>query len=168
MAGFFDFMTKVVNGEPVFEDAHQDAAARPTTPPQAQPQQPAIRKNDDSSFPVVYVKHVNTHVNGGNMEIYCLIHNDWPDEIVLDKIRLLGTVRELDASLPAGGEHDFLVYRGPKLQKESYEAWLDYKTKREGDYFEAIHDVKCAYHTDDKTFSVTDMRLRRPIRDIYG
>lgn len=168
--GFADFLSRMVNGQPVF-DANDEPggvvapkAADATSP--AAPQS-AIRKNDQASFPVVYVKHVTTHVHGRDMEIYCLIHNKWPEEVMLDKIRLLGTTHELDTYLPAGGERDFLVYKGPKLQKESYEAQLDYKTRREGDYFQAIHDVKCAYHADDKTYSVTDMRLRLPIRDIY-
>lgn len=167
---FSDFLTRMLNGQPVFDANDEPASgvvAKPASPTPQLPQS-AIRKNDAASFPVVYVKHVTTHLHGRDMEIYCQIHNKWPEEIMLDKIHLLGITSELDAYLSADDVSDFLVYKGRKLQKEAYEAQLDYKTRREGDYFASTHDVKCAYHADDKTYSVTDMRLRLPIRDIYG
>jgi hypothetical protein len=86
---------------------------------------------------------------------------------MLDKIRLLNTTRELDSFLRGGEEREFLVYDGPKLQKEYHEAQIDYKTQREADYFQATFDVKFNYHGNDGTYTVSEMHLHGPIRDIY-
>lgn len=173
MGSFFDFMGKMIQGKPVF-----DAGDKPEDPTQSQatvtpsttvePAAPLIRKEDQHTFPVAYVKHVVTHFGSNDMKIYCHIVNTWSQPIELDKIRLLDTKRELDAFLRAGEEREFLVYDGPKMQRQVHEAQLDYKTHEEGDYFEAIHDVTFTYHAEDKTYSVDEMHLRLPIRDIYG
>lgn len=163
MPGFFDFMKRMAEGKPVFTN-ESDAP----TPPIAAPAGPAIRKGDDRSFPVVRVEHVTTRFDGDRMRVYLRIINEWPEEILLDKIRAFGMVHEIDDFLRGGQQHEFLVYDGPRLDRQYHEAQLDYKTKREGDYFQAIHDVKFTYHAEDKTYSVDEMHLRRPIRDIYG
>ena len=176
MAGFFNFMQRMVQGKPIFEDeeAAKNKDKAPTDSPEApvDPLAPvapvsAIRKHDDSSFPVVYIKRTTTRIQGSNMQVYCHIKNTWPEEIMLDKIVLLGTTHELDDYLSGGDENEFLVYSGPRPQKQYYEAQLHYKTRQEGDYFEAIHDMTSTYHSEDKTYTISDIRLRRPIRDIY-
>lgn len=160
---FFEVIKRVAQGKPAFEDKNQSEQQQPEAPPQL-----AIRKGDDSSFPMVYVKRVKTDFNGSNMDVYCLIVNTWTGEVMLDKIRVAGRTREIDAFLQAGQENEFHVYSGPRLEKQYHEALLDYKTVHEGDYFEAVHDVTFAYHAQDRTYSIDEMRLRRPIRDIYG
>jgi len=102
------------------------------------------------------------------MEVYCRIVNTWPAEVLIDKIYMFGVKREIDATLRAGQEREFLVYSGSKLTKQYFEARLDYKTQEEGDYFEAIHDIMFLYHSEDKTYTINDIRLRKPIKDIYG
>ena len=86
---------------------------------------------------------------------------------MLDKIRLLGTKRELDTFLRAGEDREFLVYKGPKLQHEYHHAELDYKTVREGDYFRSVYNVSFTYNSMDKTYTINEMHLEHPIRDIY-
>lgn len=166
---FLDFMGRMFEGKPVFDEAD----SRPQDKPEASDDvaaapQSAIRKHDESSFPVVHVKRTKTTINGSNMQVYCMIENTWPDQVMLDKIRLCNTTRELDTYLRAGETKDFLVYSGPKLTHEYHEALLHYKTQQEGDYFEAVHDVDFEYHPEDKTYSVSELELRKPIRDIYG
>lgn len=168
MSGFFDFMRKMAEGKPVFDEQQQNGAqpaAQASTP---EPSGPAIDKGNERSFPVVRVKRVNTKLNGDRMQVYLRIVNEWPEEIMLDKIRAFGMVHEIDDFLDGNKEDEFLVYDGPRLTRQYNEAQLDYKTQRENDYFEAIHDVKFTYHAEDDTYSVNEMRLRLPIRDIYG
>lgn len=175
MAGIFDFLDRMVKGEPFFEDEKQKTTdprkADEATPgsPTEEPGAPAslIRKHDDSSFPVVYVKQVTARENGNKLQIYGWIQNDWPEEIMLDKIRFLNATRELDSFLNGHGGREFLLYDGPLLQHEHHEAQLDYKTKKEGDYFQAIHEVTFNFHPETKTYSVGELRLHHPIRDIY-
>ncbi len=166
---FFDVMKRMAQGKPAFEDegrqADEGASRQPT---EQAPSGPAIRKGDDSSFPVVYVRRTKTNLNGDKMEVYCQIVNAWPEEVLLDKITIGGEKREIDDFLGGGEEQEFLVYSGSRFAREVFEAQLDYKTQQEGDYFRAVHDVKCRYHDDDKRYSVSELRLRRPILDIYG
>jgi hypothetical protein len=180
MPGIFDFFDRMVRGEPVFDEqddknnrggfasdeAQQSRVGQPAPAPE--PTGPTIRKGDDSSFPVVQVKRLTPRINGTKMQVYGWIENEWPEEIMLDKIRWLNTTREIDSFLKGHEGRDFLLYDGPLLSHEYHEAQLDYKTQRDNDYFESIHDVTFTYHPNEKLYSVNEIRLRRPIRDIYG
>ena len=168
MAHFFEFIQRMIAGKPVFEDeTKHDVAPRPIDTPASDVSQSAIRKNEQQTFPVVRIRRVSTHLDGDTVRIYCHIQNTWPQEIMLDKIRLLGTMRELDTYLRGGEEREFLVYKGPKLTQEVHEAQLDYKTVQEGDYFRAMHDARFTYHPGDKSYTLDELRLHMPIRDIY-
>lgn len=171
MPSFFDFMKRMVEGRPVFDNPDEppsqppQQSSSPAPPPE---QKPSFDKGDQHSFPVVYVKRVSSRPSGNKLQVYGWIKNEWPEEIMLDKITLLNTKRELDSFLRGNEEREFLLYDGPRPTHEYHEAELDYKTQKEADYFRAIHDVKFDYHQEDKTYTIDDMHLRRPIRDIYG
>lgn len=173
---FFEVMKRMLQGQPAFVDEEKDD--RSDQPGHAdelaqagdgatEPRE-AIRKHDESSFPVAYVKRTKTNIRGDDMEVYCIIANTWPEKIMIDKIRIGSFVNELDDFLEGDEEQEFLVYKGDRFKREEFEAQLDYKTQNEGDYFRALHDVKYQYHDEDKTYSISEFRLRRPIIDIYG
>lgn len=151
----------------MFDERDAQPAPKDDTPQANQDAQPLIRKHEDATFPVVDIRQVTTHLDGNNVQVYCHIQNTWEQEVMLDKIRLLGTKRELDTVLRAGEDREFLVYKGPKLQHEYHEAELDYKTAREGDYFQAVFNVTFTYNPADKSYTVNEMNLEHPIRDIY-
>lgn len=173
---FFNFLSRMIEGKPVFEDVNKSSnpfnakseMIRPASQDKQDVERAIIHKGVENSFPVVYIKHVTTHVNDDSMEIYGQIVNNWPEEIMLDKVRICGAMREIDDFLRGGQEKEFLVYKGQKLKQQYYEAQLDYKTKREGDYFESIHNVTFLYHSQDGSYTVNEIRLHLPIRDIYG
>jgi len=102
------------------------------------------------------------------MQLYCYIVNSWPEEVMLDKIRIFNTTRELDTALRPHEEREFLIYDGPALTREYHEAQLDYKTHKEGDYFQTVHTLTFAYNTSDKTYLPSDIHVDGPVRDIYG
>lgn len=164
---FFEGLSRFLQGKPVFEDpnAPKESAKQPSGTDKT----PAgINKADQRSFPVVRIEDVASHMDGDHLQVYGEIKNEWPEEVMLDKIRLLNTVRELDAYLGGSEVREFLLYDGPTPARQYYEAELDYKTRKEGDYFRAIHDVGFEYNGTTKTYSVDELRLRQPIRDIYG
>jgi hypothetical protein len=173
MGHIFEFMRRMAEGKPVFEDAdahdepkkQEDQSISPD--PVVQQPEPLIRKNEDQTFPVVEIKRVTTHLDGDNIQIYCHFKNTWEQEVMLDKIRLLDTTHELDTFLRGGEDREFLVYKGPKLRHEYHEAQVDYKTVKEGDYFRAVYDVTFTYNPMDKSYTVNEMELHLPIRDIY-
>jgi|EndMetStandDraft_7_1072992.scaffolds.fasta_scaffold21451_3 hypothetical protein len=173
MPGFFDAMKRIAQGKPVFDANDQPNAPAISGAPVAghsagEQHESLIRKGSDRTFPVVYVKHTNVHMNGPTMQVYCRILNTWPEPIELDKIRILDRTHELDAPLRPNEEREFLVYNGPRPRNKITHAQLDYKTHHERDYFEAIHDVTFRYHDEDRSYSVDEVKLRLPIRDIYG
>jgi hypothetical protein len=179
--GLFDFLDRMAKGEPFFDDessakdkdnrvSFKPDEVKQTTPEQksAEATGPTIRKGDDSSFPVVYIKRLTPRVNGTKLQVYGQVKNEWPEEIMLDKIRWLNTTREIDSFLRGNEEREFLLYDGSLLSGEDHDALLDYKTTRDNDYFEAIHDVTFTYHANEKLYSPNEVRLQHPIRDIYG
>lgn len=173
MPTFFEGLRRMFAGKPIFDP--NDDARDPQNPREGEvpvlnePQvQSRIRKGDAHSFPVAYVTRTTCHVNGTHLDVYCHIRNNWPEQLFLDKIRLMDTTRELDTFLRPNEEREFLVYRGPQLTRQpSGQALLDYKTTHEGDYFQALHDVTYSLRPD-KTFTIAAIRLHPPIRDIFG
>lgn len=174
MPGFFNFMKRMAQGKPIY-DANDtlppdSQPSMPAAEPGAQPAQPtdSIQKGNAGTFPVVCVRHVDIHINGSNMEAYAHIANESSYKIFLDKLRAFGTERRIAGDLPPHGERSFLVYAGPQFFDQNHrDAYLDYRTDA-GDYFEARHDVSYMFHGNSKTYTIDEMRLRPPIRDIYG
>lgn len=126
-----------------------------------------INKGDYRTFPVVRVRDTNTHVNNGQMEIRSLIINDSPFHIDVDKVEIFEAAINIRYPLGPRQEKEFLIYRGPCMKEDEHqEMTIEYKTE-EGDYFKSIHDIK--FHINaDRSFSVTDIILHPPIRDIFG
>lgn len=196
MPSFFEGLRRLTQGKPVFDPnegqspgvdiTQQGQDAQPTaqqpwmqTPPQpaqpATPAQPAptaqpepiIDKANNRTFPVVYIKHTRALVNGNNMQVYCRIANSSPMDIDVHSIKLLGTETSMRFPLHPGGEKEFLIYNGPRLQGTQYhDAKLHYKTGN-GDYFEAYHDIRFMLNGADKTYIIDEINLHPPIRDIF-
>jgi hypothetical protein len=181
--GFFEGMKRLINGQPVF-DANDsgkgwtDQAGREkefsTGEGEQQPAQPeqkgpttGVIKNHPDTFPVVVVKRTRTRLNGTNQDVYCSIVNNSKGPVELDEINLAGRSRHINGYLRAGEEREWLCYSGPRSTAETYKvANLDYKDET-GDYFQSIYDVEYQYESD-KTYSVEELHLRLPIRDIKG
>jgi hypothetical protein len=181
MGQFLDFMKKMVEGKPVFEDENKTAAPQsqdapkspfgaPVLPTNSTPpdgNESKIVKHQPNTFPVIEVRRVKTHDDGTNIQVYCQLQNTWDEEILIDKIRVLDRKIELDFYLPPGDVRDFLVYKGPRLRREDKHAEIDYCTSRDKDYFRAEFIVKYTYNQEEGTYTIDEMVLDDPIRDIY-
>lgn len=183
MAGFFESMKRMIEGKPVF-DANddnkgwigkngqpQEASADPSAPVQSQPVEPksSIIKGNANTFPKVYVKRTRTQLSGSNQIVYVSIYNASQVEIELEELEIMGNSKQLGSHLRPGEEREFMVYNGPRKTSESHrEAHLNYKEDETNDYFQSIHDVEYQFEQGDKTYSVEELHLRLPIRDIYG
>src|SRR3954468_16519174 len=170
MGQFLNFMRKMVEGKPVFDDQNKSESSQsdipdspfgapvlPTnsTPPDGQAS--TIVKHEESTFPVVEVRRVKTHDDGTNVQIYCQLQNTWHEELLIDKIRLLNTKVELDFHLPPGDVRDFLVYKGPRLRDEDKHAEIDYCTSRGKDYFRVELNVTYTYDQVSGTYTINEM-----------
>jgi hypothetical protein len=172
MGHFFELMKRMAAGKPAFEDptakdGPDKKDEQSSAVPAPQEPKPLIRKQDENTFPVIEIKQAKTHLDGDNIQLYCQIQNTWEQEVMLDKIRLLGMTCELDTYLRPNENREFLVYKGPKLRHEDHEAQIDYKTAKEGDYFRAVYNVTFTYNPTDKSYTVNQMDIHLPIRDIY-
>ncbi len=166
---FLDGLGRFLQGKPVFEDPNAPVD-RVAPAPQQSPSEDrtGVNKADHNSFPVIRIEEVSSHESNGHLEVHGEVKNEWHDEVVLDKIQLFNTSRKLEVFLRADEEREVLLYDGPAPMQPYYEALLEYKTRKEGDYFQATFEVKLDYDAATKTYSTDELRLRLPIRDIYG
>jgi hypothetical protein len=168
--------SRLLQGKPPFTPNDQQPSAlngdqpAASEAPQAAPGQPAstIVKGDASTFPEVCVKNTKIEIDGQNMQVYCEIVNNSNQAIVLDRMNLVGVETRLLSDLAPNQSREYLVYKGPFLPSQGpSEAQLNYKTVN-GDYFASVHDVTYRFQSDSNTYVVDMVRLRPPIRDIYG
>jgi hypothetical protein len=98
------------------------------------------------------------------MDCYFSIQNNSQQHLNMDKIRMLGTYRELDRLLKPGEEFKFTCYSGPR-PRDNYrnEIELEYKNDQ-GDYFEARHQIDFQQQPDG-TYSIYRVRFIPPVRD---
>jgi hypothetical protein len=176
MPTFFKVIKRILSGQPAFtpddEQAEDyDQADQPTEEANTErPDEPesSIVKGDARTFPAVIIKHCDCRVRGSEMELYCRISNESSMPIKLDRIRMFGSEERLEVDLHPHEERQVRVFEGPqRTSQNEREVRLDYKTES-GDYFEATHDIRFTFQPDTKTYSVDEMHLRPPIRDIYG
>lgn len=186
--GFFESLKRMANGEPVFQEgddgkgwagadgrereAAQNAAQAPQQQQQAQPQHvvdSGIQKGNPSTFPVVYIKRTRTQQSGSNQTVYVSVYNSSKLSIEIEEFEIMGRSQHYNYDLRPGQEREVMAYNGPRSRSEGHhEARLTYKTDEGKDYFQSIHDVEYQFEQHDGTYSIEEVRLRLPIRDIYG
>lgn len=168
MGSFFKGFMKLVKGEPVFTSGDQNSGqvAEAQTVPQPAPAKPSRHDaHGRKIIPLVTVAQIKVKLHGDDMEIEAELANHSELQIELDKIKLLGSTRELDSFLRPGQEREYVIYEGKRLNHTSYQyAELHYKDPT-GDYFSAIHFVEFQQEPD-RTYSVRRMRFLPPIKDI--
>lgn len=158
--GFFKAMGRVLAGKPVYEPedistTEQQKAAELT---------PAADVHN--VVPVVRLTRVECPVQNGRMDLYVDVRNESSEILFVDKIHVLGTTRELDASLRPGEARQFHVFSGTPPQSAGYNmADVQYRTEK-GDYFAAGHAVRYQKGSDGQ-LRVVEFRLITPIKDIH-
>lgn len=157
--GFFGALGKILAGKPVYGPEDSGTAQQAPT----QPVGPAAP--GPKVIPVVRVTRVESPIRGGRMEVNLEIRNESPVEVWIDKVYLLGTMRDLNDDLPPGASHEFHIYSGPVLQNDSHrDAEVQYFTGQPRDYFSARHEV--LYERQSDGLHIKDLRLITPIKDL--
>jgi hypothetical protein len=150
--GFFGALGKVLAGKPIYGDGNAPAS----------PAEPQAQKG--KVIPVVRVSRVESPIKGNRLEVNMDIRNESNMPMLLDKIRIFGMTRELDAELPAGAVREYPIYEGPVLTDDHYrDAELQYRTPQ-GDYFVARHEVR--YYKQNDGLHIDELRLQLPIKDV--
>lgn len=172
--GVWNFLTKMAQGKPVFENPQDESRHHVDDKPVIDPHvvQPAplipprIDQHGNKICPEVTIVSCEYHLSGENIEIWVSIRNNAPFVMNLDKIRLLGITTELDHQLRVGELREFRIYFGPKLGNTSYrDADLYYCDVQTGDYFCAQHYIDYRLDGDGK-YIPQHFRLVHPIKDV--
>lgn len=158
--GFLDGLGRMMQGKPVFEPS----SGHNQTSQNNQPSSPAS-PGSSKVIPIVRVERVELHTDGSHMRVIAAIQNDSGGMVMLDKIRLLGTQKELDHQLRPGESREFTVYDGPRPNNHNYDDAELYFRDMNGDYFLAKHVVLFRQEADN-TYSVYDIRFTGPVKDI--
>jgi|GEM_PF-1030209 len=178
--GFFKAMGRIMQGKPVFDES-EGVTEIHSSGMNASPhlgsevieaqagEHDGIIKNTPSTFPIVRIEGFHGHSDGQHYEVRVEIKNDWQYPVMVQTVRAFGTSTTLGVPLQPHQAREALIYRGPVFPRQpGYEILLEYKSQHEGDYFQSINEVRYSYNSTAKTYEVSDIQLRLPIRDIYG
>lgn len=154
--GFADGLGRFLSGKPAFDAPDSSDNG----------DQSSTNVGGDKYLPQVVVTATRYALDGDNMTCSVTIKNQSNVEVMLDKIRLINTVKELDASLKAEEEKEFLeAFKGPRPKHDSYsDCQLEYRDTT-GDYFKTMHYVEYT-NEPDGTYSLRRMRFLPPVRDV--
>lgn len=158
--GFIKGLGNLLSGKPVFEPA-DNSAKQANTPPPSQPTGPKY-------IPEVVIERIDYYENGNNCNLNVFIKNRSNIEIFVDRLSLIGQVKELDFTLRQGEMRKFTdVYKGQILKNDNYKyCEIDYRTI-EGDNFRTQHSVD--YESKgDGVYHIKNLRYIPPVRDMYG
>lgn len=151
MSSFFESLRRIAQGKPLFDpqqpagghDQHADLASLP-----GEHTNTTMTRSGPKVIPRVVIEHVESHVNGHHMDCRGVIRNESNAQVFLDKVRLLGTSRELDSAMRPGESREFLLYTGSIPQQGNmYACELQYRDAT-GDYFTGLHNLQFARQSD--------------------
>ncbi len=170
MASFFEGLKRMAQGKPVFtnEDQNDAPVYRKEEEQPDDQQQPAVvqeRTAGPKIIPEAIIERIECRIDGSQMTCDFTIKNISKVMVELDKIRLLGTMKELDRQLQPGETREFPVYSGT-VMRNNYETRLELHYKdQNGDYFCAIHNIEFEKQPDN-TYIVHRVRFVPPVRDV--
>lgn len=157
---FFDFVKKMAQGKPIFEaqadaqNEHHDATD------QSRPKRPIPK-----SIPVVVMEHVSCYERGPDMECWGFIRNNSNDAAFLDKVRILGAMRDIAYRLEPGEQREFQLYFGYRPRNTNHQVAELYFRNDQGDYFASVHDLDFQ-QLPDRSYMISRVRYLPPVRDI--
>lgn len=160
----FDFVSKMIKGEPVFVAASSDEKS---TFQQARADDPTRTESGHKVHPEVRITNLKTSRNGDRMETYAYLRNESPFEIEARSIRLMNQTSPLRVVIPAGrtSRNQVKIYSG-KIAYDDNEndAHLDFFIKSNGDYFQQEFDVEFDRQSDG-AYLIEELHAEDHVRD---
>lgn len=164
----FDFMTKMIKGEPIF-DAQSPIASRAAGSPSSGtvPQtDPPRHDTGHKIHPEIKVTRLTTRRNGSTMQTYAWIQNDAPFAIELRSFRIMGRTSSMGYQLALGHGQEVQIYNGPIAKDESEnDAYVEYRVVQNGDYFQQEFHVEFDRQSDG-AFLIEELHPEEHVRDI--
>lgn len=157
--GFFNALKNIALGKPVFEASPQKQQVAPVHETASQ------AHTGPKIIPQLYIERTNCHTSGDDMEVEVVIQNYSNEELLLDKIEMLGQSKYLNAKRVGPGEEDDLTAFDGDRPKNTYSTeCLVYYKNEAGDYFCSNHNVEYQKMPDD-TYMVRTIRFLH-VRDV--
>jgi hypothetical protein len=176
MPSFFEGLKRVISGQPVFRPGEEaDGVTYKAEQPPEVEQQPqnqpvdeeAVEQQGPKVIPEVYIERVEHRNNGANMEVSVQVTNRSQQEVMVDKLLLLGQTRAINYVLRPGESRELPVYSGPKPNHRNYtNCELQYRDQATGDYFSSLHLVEYEAQNTEGTYEIRNIRFTPPIKDI--
>ena len=160
----FDFMSKMIKGEPVFDATSSDEKS---TSQQSHTSDPTRTESGHKVHPEVRITNLKTSRNGDRMEVYAYIRNESPFEIEVRRVRLMNQTSPLRVVISAGGtsRNQVKIYSG-KIPYDDNEndAHLDFCITSNGDYFQQEFDVEFDRQSDG-AYLIEELHAEDHVRD---
>ena len=162
--GFFDAMSKMIKGEPIF-DANQ--APTSAEAPSGNTGVTDLTRHDTGQkvIPEVRVMRVKTSRNGDSMTSYAWVQNESPYAIVLKKMYVMGQGESMSYQLRPGQGREVRVYDGQIASHDGERnAHLDFHIEQNGDYFQQEFNVEFDRQADGK-YLIEEFHPEAHVRD---
>ena len=178
MPTFFEGLKRMISGKPVFQPGegvdgvtHKSeevaAAQHPVNEPQVAPAVESPGSTGPKIIPEVIIQRVEYRNNGSNMDVSVDIKNLSQRVVMVDKIMILGSPRQIGYVLNPGEMREMPVFSGPRPTHRNYtDCELQYRDQETGDYFSAQHLVEYDAQEADGTYTIRNIRFIPPIKDI--
>lgn len=174
MPSLFEGLKRVISGQPVFrpeEDVDGVTHKSDQRLEEQQQSQPvvadAVERPGTKVIPEVYIERVEYRNNGNNMDVDIQVNNRSSQEVMVDKLLLLGQTRAINYVLQPGESRELQAYNGPKPNHRNYtNCELQYRDQSTGDYFSSLHLVEYEAQNPDGTYEIRNIRFTPPIKDI--
>ena len=160
--GFFGAMGRIIAGKPVYTP--EDIPGEQSVASQAMPQSPAASAGP-KMIPQIHLGRVESHLQGGRLDMYGDMENPSTELVFIDKLALLGQHREVDRELRPGERHQVLLYSSaPIVAAPQGYLELQYRKQADGDYFKAFYQIR--FERTQHGFEITEFRQAGTVKDI--
>lgn len=150
--GFFDALSKIVQGKPVFEanqgqqKPSEQVSSQPTPQTPGQPVGPKV-------YPIVKIDRVQCETPGNNLQCDVYIKNYSATEVDVDRFEFFGGSPDLGTFLRPGESREFRVYNGPRPRSNNQHNCKIYFKDATGDYFCSENNIQFR-QLPDGTYSI--------------
>lgn len=166
--GLWNFMSKMVQGKPIFEEPKRESREPgwAPEPSQSASESTFVDEGGKKIIPTVTIEHCKSHINGNHMDVTAWLTNASEFEIELDKMVMIDAKAGIGRRLRPGEGHEVMVYRGVlQTSDHAHKAELYYKIVENGDYFRADYMVE--YNRESNgTYTVEEFHPEHIVHDV--
>lgn len=169
--GLWNFISKMAQGKPVFEDTPQAKESEQAgwveeSSQSATTSSPFVDERGRKIIPEITIAHCKSHLNGAHMEVTAWLTNESEFEVELSKMTILDVRTVIGRRLHAHEGHEVTLYRGVEPSSDhAHKAQLYYKIVENGDNFCADYMVE--YNRESNgMFTIEELHADHIVHDV--